>query len=81
MIGCFTDKYRIVWHWQVNYCVAQKACDQCKDGWSVDVLCGDCGEDRELIFEGEDTLDEFCRWLFQEKHKHYVVSSPSQIGE
>jgi len=61
------------YYFQVNFCVAQRACEQCKDDWSADNPCASCGQ-REYIFEGEDTLDKFCEWLFCEEHKDCTVS-------
>ena len=54
-----------------NYCIAHRACDICIDK-PVDFHCTTCsefGEGREVIFQGNNTLHEFCTWLFADCHK------------
>ena len=36
--------------------------------------CENC-QDREFIFEGEDTLEKFCTWLFKKRNKGYTAIS------
>ena len=53
---------------QVNFCVAHRSCDKCMH-LPVDAYCKTCSElpdhGREMILDGEDTLYQFCHWLFQ----------------
>ena len=54
-----------------NYCIAHRACDLCIDK-PLDFHCSTCSEfeeGREVIFQGEETLSEFCNWLFSKQHK------------
>ena len=54
-----------------NYCMAHRACDLCIDK-PLDFHCNTCSEfeeGREVIFQGEETLSEFCNWLFLKQHK------------
>ena len=46
-----------------NLCVAQKVCTLCMD---ISEYCDECGQ-REHVFSGVSTLDEFCHWLLSEK--------------
>lgn len=48
-----------------NLCVAQKVCTVCMDR-EIET-CENCGE-RQHIFGGESTLDDFCSWLFSEEN-------------
>ena len=52
----------------VNFCIAHRSCDKCMH-LPVDTYCKTCSEQtdqgREMIFEGEDTLYQFCHRLFQ----------------
>ena len=45
-----------------NFCVVQKVCTLCMD---KEDECEDCGQ-REYIFSGNNTLNNFCHWLFSE---------------
>ena len=54
-----------------NYCIAHRACDLCINK-PLDFHCSTCSEfeeGREVIFQGEETLSEFCNWLFSKQHK------------
>ena len=56
---------------QVNFCVAQRACDYCIDLPS-DEYCPGCSTlpgGREVIFEGTDTLSRFCAWILGDDNK------------
>ena len=51
-----------------NYCIAHRACDLYKP---LDFHCSTCSkfeEGREVIFQGEETLSEFCNWLSSKQH-------------
>ena len=53
------------------YCIAHRACDLCIDK-PLDFHCSTCiefEERRKVIFQGEETLSEFCNWLFSKQHK------------
>ena len=52
-----------------NLCVAQKVCTVCMDN---DEECENCGQ-REHVFRGENTLEEFCQWLFAEDNYDSTV--------
>ena len=53
-----------------NLCVAQKVCDTCHCR-PLEEPCDVCGDDREIIFEGTDCVNDFCLWLFNdERHKN-----------
>jgi len=51
-----------------NLCVVQKVCTLCMN----DDDCEMCGE-RERVFKGDNTLDEFCQWLFSEENYQSTV--------
>ena len=56
---------------QVNFCVAHKACDDCMD-LPIDIFCQTCSTQtglREFIFEGIDTLPQFCNWILGDENK------------
>ena len=56
---------------QVNFCVAHKACDDCMD-LPIDAFCPSCSTQtglREFIFEGIDTLPQFCNWILGDENK------------
>ena len=56
---------------QVNFCVAHKACDDCMD-LPIDTFCPTCSKQtglREFIFEGIDTLPQFCNWILGDENK------------
>ena len=52
-----------------NLCVAQKVCTLCMDKTHVCELCGQ----REYIFAGENSLNDFCEWLFSEENYNVTV--------
>jgi hypothetical protein len=47
-----------------NLCIAQKVCTLCMD---ANNLCDTCGV-REHVFQGDNTVDTFCQWLFSEEN-------------
>ena len=54
-----------------NYCIAHRACEICILE-PLDFHCTTCStfaEGREVVFQGENTLSEFCNWLFSNQHK------------
>ena len=56
---------------KVNFCVAQRACDYCMD-LPTDEYCPVCSPlpgGREMIFEGDDTLSNFCGWVLVDDNK------------
>ena len=54
-----------------NLCVAHKVCENCMDeNVNEKSWCDHCGK-KEQIFYGENSRDDFCRWLFSEQ----IVSS------
>ena len=61
-----------------NFCVAQRACERC--------ICQPattpchCFTMREFVFRGENTLSEFCDWLFQPIHKGATVIAHNAQG-
>ena len=55
------------------YCVAHRVCDVCINT-PINEHCENC-QDREFIFEGEDTLEKFCTWLFKKRNKGYTAIS------
>ena len=75
-----------VYEHKANLCVALKVCSKCKeDVWKRDLGgCENCG-DNEFIFRGENTQEEFCRWLLSDENKgalcvaHYSRGYDSQI--
>ena len=80
----------------VNFCIAQRACDDCMDlpieqpckncnkithkvcdqcvNLPVDQYCNICSQfGREMIFEGDNTLSDFCSWLFRKENEGVTV--------
>lgn len=47
---------------EVNLCVAQQACDKCRDDSNIDTACVMCGK-REHIFWGVDIVASFMEYL------------------
>ena len=69
---CFSAKCGVVKH-VPNLCIVHKVCSLCMDTMVTDTSeCEHCGKN-ELIFDGLDTLDEFCRWLFSEDNYKATV--------
>ena len=52
---------------EVNLAVVHVACDLCKDQTELDEhsFCDNCGY-KEKVFGGDDSLDDFCSWLFND---------------
>ena len=65
-----------------NFCVAQRACDQCIRGSSTEPCphCDILPGNRQVIFRGESTLDTFCTWLFQPLHKGATAIAHNSQG-
>ena len=59
-----------------NLCLVQKVCSLCMDR---DGACENCGE-REHVFSGESTLDNFCQWLFSEENFDSTVLCHNSQG-
>ncbi|MCP4051778.1 MAG: hypothetical protein GY739_01730 [Mesoflavibacter sp.] len=55
-----------------NYLVAQTVCDKCEENWKADGWCSNCG-DHEIVFEGDDCVENFCNWLFTDHFKGFVA--------
>lgn len=53
-----------------NFCVAQRACEACiRQSVKTPCLCCDqVPGPREVIFQGDETLSQFCEWLFDPIH-------------
>jgi hypothetical protein len=60
-----------------NLCVVHKVCTICMD---KEEICENCGQ-REHVLRGEDTLNEFCQWLFSEEKlsDHGALSQQAMI--
>ena len=65
------------------YCVIQKVCKKCdkidfvsKDGGVERVEC--CGE-RQFVFEGDDFIDNFCDFLFQQHNSVWVAHNGARF--
>ena len=58
-----------VYEHKPNLCVAQKVCTICM---YTETECENCGQ-REFIFRGENTLNDFCHWLFSEENFNTTV--------
>jgi len=54
-----------------NLCVAQKVCTECM-ATDTGEDCEQCGQ-KEYIFRGENTLEDFCTWLFSEDNYQSTV--------
>ena len=52
-----------------NLCVVQRVCTGCMD---KETACNGC-EKREYVFKGDNTLNDFCEWLFSEKKYQATV--------
>ena len=55
----------------MNFCVAHKECDDCMD-LPIDTFFPICSTQaglREFIFEGIDTLPQFCNWILGDTNK------------
>ena len=55
-------------------CVAQKVCHKCHHLEIGDFCKFKCGR-KQIIFGGEETRDDFCKWLFNPQHRGYTVIS------
>ena len=57
-----------------NLIVAQMCCDDCKDDLDLDAtsFCNNCGY-KERVFGGESSLDDFCKFLFDESNCNSTV--------
>ena len=52
-----------------NLCVAQKVCSKCmQSDVSQTSTCVDCGSN-QMMFDGSNTVDTFCKWLFSKANK------------
>jgi len=51
----------------------QSCCDQCRENWSRDGDCENCGAKGEQIFKGENADTQFCDWLFQPANQGKTV--------
>src|SRR6185312_8059707 len=58
---------------QVNYIVSKQRCLSCIDDETSDT-CVACDE-RKHVFEGENSLDEFCKYVFSWKKKKFNVTA------
>jgi hypothetical protein len=66
--NCFKSNCGVYEH-RPNLCVVQKVCTICMD---KDTECENCGK-REHVFSGDDTVNEFCLWLFSEENYNSTV--------
>lgn len=52
-------------------------CTNCMDGVTPNsrecLWCGEEGEPREITFKGDDTLNEFCNWLFSKNNDKAIA--------
>ncbi|XP_053378482.1 uncharacterized protein LOC128548112 [Mercenaria mercenaria] len=52
-----------------NLCVVQKICTRCLDKYEIDdeSKCNVC-DSNQLVFDGENTSETFCKWLFHRRN-------------
>ena len=65
-----------------NFCVAQRACNECICR-SVKDPCTHCDQqkgERQVIFKGKETLKDFCAWLFDPLHKGSTAIAHNSQG-
>ena len=56
-----------------NLCIAHKVCEICMNqDVNEDSHCSNCGKN-ERIFRGQNTRDDFCKWLFSEDNTGVTV--------
>ena len=58
-----------VYEHKPNLCVVHKVCTLCMD---KEIECKNCCK-REHVFSGENTLNDFCHWLFSEENYSTTV--------
>jgi len=61
-----------------NLCVVRVICDDCRKR-DFEAVCGRCGNP-ERIFEGEDCVNEFCRFLFNKNMKNTIAIAHNAKG-
>jgi len=54
-------------------CVVQKVCDKCAANWTPTSKCDAC-KDHQLIFEGDNCLADFCKWLFGSPENYNCIA-------
>ena len=53
-------------------CVAQNVCHRCQN-LEISAFCNfECSK-KDVIFTGEESRDNFCKWLFDKKHQIYTA--------
>ncbi len=74
------DKNGEIFKHATNCCCVQKVCDKCYD---TDILtpCPNCGNRRDLVFVGENALNQFCDWLFTPQNKDCYVIAHNYLGD
>ena len=65
-----------------NFCVAQRACGDCmcKSVKAPCEYCEEVNEARQMTFRGENTLQQFCTWLFLPTHRGSTVIAHNAQG-
>lgn len=61
-----------------NLCAVRVICDDCRSR-DFNVICGRCGPS-ELLFEGPNCLDQFCKFLFNKKMQHSIAIAHNAKG-
>ena len=60
--------------------ITHKVCDQCVN-LPVDQYCNICSQfGREMILEGDNTLSDFCSWLFRKENEGVTVIAHNFSG-
>ncbi len=75
------NRYGQIFKHLPNLCIAQKVCNLCERDPVDDhhPTCNQC-KDRQKIFEGENTADDFCRWLFGGSNKGCIAIAHNAKG-
>ncbi len=70
-----------IYEHEVCLAVAQKVSDQCKDNWDRDEKnCAVCGT-HQVLFKGDDCLQEFGSWLFSEANRGGTIFAHNMKGQ
>ncbi|KAG1651986.1 putative DNA polymerase [Nymphon striatum] len=66
-----------------NLCIALKICHECINNVGSCANCGDSNNNNNsyhIFDKGEETVDIFCNWLFDEQNKGYVCIAHNAKG-
>jgi len=73
------NKYGKIYRHVPTCCIAHKVCETCRNDNDTNNDCAKCGK-RRFVFTGDNTLVDFCHWLFSPENRGATAMAHNAKG-